>query len=65
MPYFRKWVPGAGLDAMIPKLNYQGYFKDIDIFTKFGELTPEQLLQVFKYDLVVNLTNSLINYFLL
>ncbi|KYB26311.1 dimethyladenosine transferase 2, mitochondrial [Tribolium castaneum] len=48
IPTLERWVPGAGLDAMIPKSKHSQYFKDIDIFTKFGELTPQQILAVFK-----------------
>ncbi|XP_044264144.1 dimethyladenosine transferase 2, mitochondrial isoform X2 [Tribolium madens] len=48
IPTLERWVPGAGLDVMIPKSNHSQYFKDINIFTKFGELTPEQILAVFE-----------------
>ncbi|KAJ8932073.1 hypothetical protein NQ314_014975 [Rhamnusium bicolor] len=48
IPTIEKWVPGCGLNIILPKLKHADYFENINIFTKFRELTPEQILSVFK-----------------
>ncbi|RZC34516.1 hypothetical protein BDFB_001531 [Asbolus verrucosus] len=48
IPELENWIPGSGVDIMIPKLNHEHYFKDMNIFTRFGELTPAEILSVFK-----------------
>ncbi|XP_018563365.1 dimethyladenosine transferase 2, mitochondrial [Anoplophora glabripennis] len=48
IPTIEKWIPGCGLNILLPKLEHPDYFDDISIFTQFRELTPSQLLAVFK-----------------
>lgn len=36
---FRKWVPGCGIRLIA---------KDYTIFTQFGDLTPAQIVELFK-----------------
>ncbi|KAJ8926122.1 hypothetical protein NQ315_009979 [Exocentrus adspersus] len=48
IPVVEKWIPGSGLNIMLPKLKHDDFFDEVDIFTQFRELTPTQLLAVFK-----------------
>uniref|UniRef100_A0A6P7G9E1 Dimethyladenosine transferase 2, mitochondrial n=1 Tax=Diabrotica virgifera virgifera TaxID=50390 RepID=A0A6P7G9E1_DIAVI len=48
IPTVEKWVPNSGLNVILPKLKHQEYYKDINIFTRFRDLTPPQILAVFK-----------------
>lgn len=36
---FRKWIPGCGIRLIA---------KDYTIFTQFGDLTPAQIMELFK-----------------
>ncbi|KAJ8962737.1 hypothetical protein NQ318_001135 [Aromia moschata] len=48
IPTIEKWVPGCGVNIILPKLSHNDYFDDMDIFTQFRELNPKQILAVFK-----------------
>ncbi|KAJ8970631.1 hypothetical protein NQ317_006630 [Molorchus minor] len=49
IPTVEKWVPGCGLNMIVPQLNHgDEFFDDIDLFTKFCKLTPNQVVSVFK-----------------
>ncbi|CAG9862997.1 unnamed protein product [Phyllotreta striolata] len=43
-----KWVPGCGANILVPTMKHDDYFSDITLFTKFRELTPPQMLAIFK-----------------
>ncbi|CAH0551418.1 unnamed protein product [Brassicogethes aeneus] len=43
-----KWVPGGGLNIILPQLGHENYCQNMDIMTTFGELTPQQILGVFR-----------------
>lgn len=45
---FRKLASNAGKNIIVPQLHNDNFFEDIGIFTKFRELTPKQILGVFK-----------------
>lgn len=46
--FFRKWLPGSGLNLIHPKLNPEDHFEKFSIFTKFKDLSPQQILAVFR-----------------
>ncbi|XP_019868579.2 dimethyladenosine transferase 2, mitochondrial [Aethina tumida] len=48
LPTVEKWVPGSGLNILLPKLQHSTYFNNIDIMTTFCELDPQQVLGVFR-----------------
>ncbi|XP_050294484.1 dimethyladenosine transferase 2, mitochondrial-like [Anthonomus grandis grandis] len=43
-----KYIPNSGQSLIVPKLPHEDYFEDINIFTKFKELTPKQLISLYK-----------------
>lgn len=46
--YFRKWLPGSGANLIYPQVRHKDFYGNFSIFTKFKELTPDQLVAVFK-----------------
>ncbi|CAH1280387.1 unnamed protein product [Diabrotica balteata] len=48
IPTVEKWVPNSGLNVILPTLKHDEYYKGISIFTRFRDLTPPQILAVFK-----------------
>ncbi|XP_017775855.1 PREDICTED: dimethyladenosine transferase 2, mitochondrial [Nicrophorus vespilloides] len=48
IPTLEKWIPGVGLNLLIPKLVHSHYYNNLTIFTEFGDLTPQEILGLFK-----------------
>lgn len=48
IPVLEVCVPGCGKHIIVPQLHHEDYFKHIGIFTEFRELTPNQILGVFR-----------------
>lgn len=46
IPTLERWIPGCGANLIVP--TYTNKLKDVNIYTKFGELRPDELLGVFK-----------------
>ncbi|CAG9821004.1 unnamed protein product [Phaedon cochleariae] len=47
IPTIEKWVPDCGRNIIVPTLDHEMYFENINIFTRFRELTPTQILSIF------------------
>ncbi|XP_074042457.1 mitochondrial transcription factor B2 isoform X2 [Leptinotarsa decemlineata] len=48
IPLMEKFVPGSGFNAIVPSMNHKHFPKEVNIFTKFNELTPEEISTLFK-----------------
>lgn len=48
LPTVEKWVPSSGLNVLVPRQKHEEYNREINIFTKFRELTPLQIVAIFK-----------------
>ncbi|XP_056646724.1 dimethyladenosine transferase 2, mitochondrial [Diorhabda sublineata] len=48
LPTVEKWVPSSGLNVLVPSQKHEDYNKEINIFTKFRDLTPSQISAIFK-----------------
>jgi len=48
IPTCEKWIPGSGASLILPKLKHEDYFEDINIFTQFKELSPVQILAIYR-----------------
>ncbi|KAL3286537.1 hypothetical protein HHI36_001042 [Cryptolaemus montrouzieri] len=48
IPTLENWVPGCGENIILPKIHHDVYYEDIGIHTEFRELTPHQILEVFR-----------------
>lgn len=46
--FYRKWIPSCGLNILLPQLQQTKFREDIDIFTQFGNLEPDEILSIFK-----------------